>query len=220
MDHRLQTVSDPNALAAEAALFVAERALAAVADRGRFTVAVSGGTTPWAMLTELARAELPWGSVDMFQVDERVVPLGDPSRNLTHLRECLAGVPASLRPMPVDEPDLAAAARDYAEQLPDRFDLVHLGLGPDGHTASLVPGDPDLEIVDRLVTISQPYQGHRRMTLTYPALERADEILWLISGDEKCDALTKLLAGDTSIPAGRVQAKHSTILADAAAAPG
>ena len=220
MDHQVHTLSDPDALAAEAARFVAERAIAAVATRGRFTVAVSGGKTPWAMLAELARAEVPWGSVDMFQVDERVVALGDPNRNLTHLRQCLARVPARLRPMPVDEPDLDAAAQDYAEQLPERFDLVHLGLGPDGHTASLVPGDPDLETVDRLVAISQPYQGHRRMTLTYPALERADEILWLISGEEKRDALTRLLVGDTSIPAGRVQAGHSTVLADAAAAPG
>ncbi len=94
---------------------------------------------------------------------------------------------------------------------------MHLGLGPDGHTASLVPGDPVLEVGDRLVAVTQPYQEHRRMTLTYPALARADEILWLISGEDKRDALAKLLAGDRSIPAGRVQARHSTILADSSA---
>ncbi len=119
--------------------------------------------------------------------------------------------------MPVEDPDLEAAAAAYAELLPGRFDLVHLGLGPDGHTASLVPGDPVLEVSDRLVAVTQPYQEHRRMTLTYPALARADEILWLISGEDKRDALARLLAGDTSIPAGRVQARHSTILADSSA---
>jgi 6-phosphogluconolactonase len=217
MEYELVIVPDAASLATRAASLVAERARAAVADSGRFTFAVSGGKTPWAMFGELAREEVPWRSVEIFQVDERVAPEGDPERNLTNLRQSLGAAPAKVLAMPVEDPDLEAASAAYSELLPGRFDLVHLGLGPDGHTASLVPGDPVLEVLDRLVAVTQPYQEHRRMTLTYPALARADEILWLISGEDKRDALTRLLARDQSIPAGRVQARHSTILADSSA---
>jgi 6-phosphogluconolactonase len=220
MEHQLVTVPDATALAARAAAFVAERARTSVAGHGRFTFAVSGGKTPWAMFAELANHEVPWSAVQIFQVDERVAPDGDPDRNLTHLRQSLAQAGPEVIPMPVEGPDLEAAAAEYGKLLPDDFDLVHLGLGPDGHTASLVPGDPVLNVTDRLVAITQPYQGHRRMTLTYPALARADQVLWLISGEDKRDALARLLAGDRSIPAGRVEARHSLILADASAAPG
>jgi 6-phosphogluconolactonase len=216
--HELVTVPDASALAAQAAEFVAARARAAVTDHGRFTFAVSGGKTPWAMFAELAHEDVPWAAVQLFQVDERVAPDGDPDRNLTHLRQSLGASPAEVVAMPVTESDLDAAALAYARLLPERFDLVHLGLGPDGHTASLVPDDPVLEVTDRLVAVTLPYQGHRRMTLTYSALAKADELLWLISGADKQEALTKLLDGDTSIPAGRVEANHSSILADAAAA--
>ena len=217
MEHELVIVPDAASLAARAASLVAARAGATVAERGRFTFAVSGGKTPWTMFGELAHEEVPWEAVEIFQVDERVAPDGDPDRNLTHLRHSLGAAPAKVLAMPVEDPDLDGAAAAYSELLPGRFDLVHLGLGPDGHTASLVPDDPVLEVSDRLVAVTQPYQEHRRMTLTYPALARADEILWLISGEDKRDALAKLLAGDTSIPAGRVQARHSTILADSSA---
>ena len=217
MEHELVVVPDAASLATQAARFVAERAAAAASGGGRFRFAVSGGKTPWAMFGELAHEEVPWRGVEIFQVDERVAPEGDPDRNLTHLRQSLGAAPATVLAMPVDDPDLEAAAAAYAELLPARFDLVHLGLGPDGHTASLVPDDPVLDVSDRLVAVTQPYQEHRRMTLTYPALARADEILWLISGEDKRDALARLLAGDTSIPAGRVQARHSTILADSSA---
>ncbi len=217
VEHELVIVPDAASLATRAASLVAARAGAAVAERGRFTFAVSGGKTPWAMFAELAHEEVPWGAVEIFQVDERVAPDGDPDRNLTHLRQSLGAAPAKVLAMPVEDPDLDGAAAAYSELLPARFDLVHLGLGPDGHTASLVPDDPVLDVSDRLVAVTQPYQEHRRMTLTYPALARADEILWLISGEDKREALAKLLAGDTSIPAGRVQARHSTILADSSA---
>ncbi len=193
----------------------------AVAARGTFTFAVSGGHTPWAMFAELAREDVPWAQVRLFQVDERAAPDGDPDRNLTHLRDSLRGGPAQaaqVTAMPVTEPDLAAAAVQYQASLPDRFDLVHLGLGPDGHTASLVPGDPVLAVTDRLVAVTGAYQGHQRMTLTYPALARADQLLWLITGADKRDPLARLLAGDQSIPAGRVQAERSLILADQSAA--
>lgn len=216
MQHELVVVPDAVSLATRAAGFVAERARAAADDRGRFTLAVSGGKTPWAMFSELATEEVPWSAVEIFQVDERVAPEGDPDRNLTHLRQSLGLAPAKVVAMSVEAPDLEAAATAYSELLPNRFDLVHLGLGPDGHTASLVPGDPVLEVTDRLVAVTEPYQEHRRMTLTYPALARAEEVLWLISGEDKRGALTRLLGGDRSIPAGRVQARHSTILTDVA----
>jgi 6-phosphogluconolactonase len=190
-----------------------------VSEYGRFTFAVSGGHTPWAMFAELARLDVPWADVELFQVDERVAPEGDPDRNLTHLRESIGDAPARVHPMPVNDPDLDKAAREYATVLPQRFDLVHLGLGPDGHTASLVPGDPVLEVTGELVAVTQPYQSHRRMTLTYPALTRAGQLLWLVTGSDKRDPLAELLAGDESIPAGRVVATRSLVLADEAAAP-
>ena len=219
-EHTLITEPDASSLAARAAGFVADRIRAAVAADGTFTCAVSGGQTPWLMLAELARQDLPWSSVEIYQVDERVAADGDPVRNLTHLRQILGSRPVTLVPMPVTGPDLEAAAAAYASRLPARFDLVHLGLGADGHTASLVPGNPVLEVTDRLVAVTGPYQGHRRMTLTYPALARAEEILWLVTGASKHDALARLLAGDQSIPAARVQARRSVIFADAPAVHG
>ena len=155
----------------------------------------------------------------LYQVDERVAPDGDPDRNLTHLRRSLGAAPARVVAMPVEEPDLDAAAASYAARLPDRFDLIHLGIGPDGHTASLVPGDPVLDVTERMVAVTAPYLGHRRMTLTYPALARADQLLWLVTGADKQAALAAMLAGDPSIPAGRVTAGRSLVLADPAAAP-
>jgi 6-phosphogluconolactonase len=220
MEHQLVTVSDATVLATRAADFVAERARTSVADHGRFTFAVSGGKTPWAMFAELTRHDVPWSAVQIFQVDERVAPEGDPDRNLTNLRQSLGHADPEVVAMPVEGADLEEAATAYGKRLPDHFDLVHLGLGPDGHTASLVPGDPVLDVTDRLVAVTRPYQGHRRMTLTYPALARAEQIIWLITGEDKREALARLLAGDRSIPAGRVEARHSTILADASASPG
>jgi 6-phosphogluconolactonase len=190
-----------------------------VAERGHFSFAVSGGHTPWAMFAELARMDMPWSQLTLYQVDERAAPDGDPDRNLTHLHATLGDIKASIVAMPVTAPDLETAAASYAALLPDRFDLVHLGLGPDGHTASLVPGDPVLDVTDRLVAVTGPYQGHRRMTLTYPALGRASQIMWLVTGDDKREPLARLLAGDRSIPAGRVEAEASLVIADAAAAP-
>ena len=218
MQHELETLPDPAAVAAAAAAFVAELARAAVAAGGTFRFAVSGGHTPWAMFAELTRQQVPWEGVVIYQVDERVAPPDDPDRNLAHLREALGPAPAQVRPMPVNESDLEAAAAGYAAALPGQFDLVHLGLGPDGHTASLVPGDPVLAVTDRLVALTQPYQGRVRMTLTYPALARARQLLWLVTGSDKKGPLAGLLAGDTTIPAGRVEAGASLVMADRAAA--
>jgi len=200
---------------------IADAARAALAARGAFSLAVSGGKTPWPMFEQLAGKEIDWDRVEIFQVDERVAPDGDPDRNLTSLWKALPDAAmARLRPMPVAQSDLEAAAASYEAMLPDALDLVHLGIGPDGHTASLVPGDPVLEVSDRRVALTGgEYQGRRRMTLTYPELAAARQVLWLIAGEDKRDALAKLLAQDRSIPAGRVQAPGGIVLADRAAAP-
>ena len=216
----IEVQTDPAAVARRAADFVAGKARAAVADHGRFSFAVSGGHTPWAMFAELAGEEMPWAQCVFYQVDERVAPAGDPDRNLTHLLDSLpAEADGGVRPMPVErEDDIERAAAEYASTLPPRFDVIHLGLGPDGHTASLVPGDPVLDLTDRDVGVTQPYMGRRRMTLTYPVLNRAAQVMWLVTGADKLEALAKLRAGDRSIPGGRVEAEHALIIADAAAA--
>ena len=221
-------LADAAAVAVEAAKVIAEEGRGAVAARGRFIMAVSGGHTPWQMLRALAREDVPWQAVYVAQVDERVAPARDPDRNLTHLRESLLQH-APLRPeqiyaMPVDSSDLAGAARQYALTLreiagtPPVLDLVHLGLGPDGHTASLVPGDTVLNITEADVALTEPYQQRRRMTLTYPMLNRARRILWVVTGSEKAGMLTRLREGDVTIPAGRVCRDHALVLADRAAA--
>ena len=221
-------LADADAVAREAARVIAAEARTAVAARGRFIVAVSGGHTPWVMLRALAGEDVPWAGVHVVQVDERVAPAGDPDRNLTHLRESLLQhaplPPEHIHAMPVEEADLEAAARSYARTLeklagtPPVLDLAHLGLGSDGHTASLVPDDPVLSVVDRDVALTGVYMKRRRMTLTYPTLNRSRRILWLVTGAEKVVMLPRLRAADASIPAGRVRQDHALVLADRAAA--
>jgi len=192
-----------------------------VQERGPFSLAMSGGRSPWAMLAMLGEMEeMPWAETELFQVDERIASPGSEDRNLTHLVLGLTlGHQSSLRPMQVSKRDLESAAREYESSLPDRLDVVHLGLGPDGHTASLVPGDPVLEVGDRRVAITESaYQGHRRITLTYPALAEARRIVWLVTGEEKREPLAKLLGGDSSIPAGRVENDEMFVVADEMAA--
>lgn len=224
---QVEVLPDDAAVARRAAAFIADQARAAVRERGQFTLAVSGGRTPWAMLRALATLDLPWPQLQLFQVDERVAPAGDAVRNLTNIQASLldhAPLPAAnVHAMPVEAADLDAAARDYAATLqricdaPAVLDLVHLGLGADGHTASLVPGDASLQVGDADVALSGPYQGHRRMTLTYPVLNRARGVLWLATGADKRAMVARLRSGDTGIPAGRVQAGHAWLLGDAAA---
>ncbi len=219
---QLEVFDDADSVAQKAAAAIAADARSAIAARGRYALAVSGGHTPWIMLRALANEDVSWAAVDIFQVDERIAPDGDPDRNLTHLRESfLQHVP--LRPeevhaMPVQSSDLEQAAAEYALTLPPVLDLVHLGLGPDGHTASLVPEDPVLEITNAAVGITGVYQGRRRMTLTYPALNRARRILWVVTGPEKTPMFHRLLDGDESIPAGRVRRDQAIAIADRAAA--
>jgi 6-phosphogluconolactonase len=222
-----RVLADADAVAHEAAKIIAEAARAAADSHGRFVMAVSGGHTPWIMLRALAGEDVPWQAVHLAQVDERVAPAGHPDRNLTHLRESLlehAPLPADhIYAMPVEESDPEAAARQYALVLeriagsPPVLDMVHLGLGPDGHTASLVPSDPVLDISDADVAMTGVYQGRRRMTLTYPIINRSRRILWVVTGSEKVEMLGRLRKGDSSIPAGRVNSERALVLADGAA---
>jgi len=225
---KVEVFADADSVAKEAAALISAEARAAVAKRGHFVMAVSGGHTPWLMLRALAREDVPWEGVHVVQVDERVAPQGDTDRNLTHLTESLL-TEGSLNPdhihaMPVEAPDLDAAAERYAATLqelagsPPVLDLVHLGLGPDGHTASLVPGDPVLQVTNADVALTGVYQQRRRMTLTYPIINRSLRILWLVTGNDKAAMIRRLADGDTAIPAGRVNRDHALILADRAAA--
>ncbi len=225
---KIEVLADADAVAKRAAAIMAAEARAAVAARGRFVMAVSGGHTPWLMLRDLANEDVPWKNVHVMQVDERVAPPGDPDRNLTHLRESLlehVPLPAEqIYAMPVESPDLDSAAAQYAKTLetvagaPPVLDLVHLGLGPDGHTASLVPGDPVLGVMDKDVALTGIYMGRRRMTLTYPTINRARRVLWLVTGSEKVPMFARLRDADPSIPAGRIRQDVALLLADKAAA--
>jgi len=224
---KIDVYANADEAAREAAKFIASAAQAAVAARDLFTLAASGGTTPWQMLSCLAKENLPWSKIHVFQVDERIAPAGDPDRNLTHLRESLLShaplPPENIHAMPVEMDDSEAGADEYATALvriagdPILLDLVHLGLGPDGHTASLVPEDSVLRVTKRAVALSGPYQNRMRMTLTYPVLNRARQILWLATGDGKVEMLPRLMAGDHCIPAGRVNPDRAVIFADRAA---
>lgn len=188
---------------------------AALRDKGRVSLALSGGTTPWPALRALARADLDWTRVDIFQVDERMAPQGDPARNLLGLATTLLDhVPASVQPMPVEAADIDEAAARYASSLPDTLDVVHLGLGDDGHTASLVPGDPVVDVTDREIALTQAYRGHRRMTVTFPVLDRAGAIIWIVSYAEKASMVDRLLEADPTIPAGRVSQERATLVTD------
>jgi 6-phosphogluconolactonase len=221
---KIQVLADADAVAREAARFIATEARTAVAARGRFIIAVSGGKTPWQMLRDLANEEVPWKNLHVVQVDERIAPAGDPDRNLTHLRESLLShaplPPGQIYAMPVEANDLEAAAESYAETLqqiagsPPVLDLAHLGLGPDGHTASLVPNDPVLNITDRDVALTGVYQKRRRMTLTYPMLNRSRRILWVATGAEKVGMIMRLRDADVTIPAGRIRQDNALLLAD------
>jgi len=225
---KLEVFDDVDSVAREAAAAIASDARSAVAARGRYAFAVSGGHTPWIMLRALASEDVPWTAVHVYQVDERVAPEGDPDRNLTHLQDSFFQHvplrPEQIHAMPVESRELESAAAEYALTLqdvagsPPVLDLVHLGLGPDGHTASLVPGDPALNITEADVALTGVYQGRRRMTLTYPMLNRARRVLWVVTGSEKGEMLRRLVEGDQSIPAGRIRREQALLIADRAAA--
>lgn len=225
---RIETYPDADAVAERTAAVIAEAAREGVRMHGRAVLAFSGGSTPAPMLEHLGRTDVPWKATHIVQVDERAVPDGDPDRNWGMITESLlAGAdipPALLHPMPVTADDLDAAARDYAQQLqsvcgvPPIADVVHLGIGPDGHTASLVPGDPALRVRDRWVTTAGPYQGHRRMTMTYPTINAGRLLVWQITGAEKAAAVRQGLQG-RGVPASKIRRNDVIVIAtrDAAA---
>jgi 6-phosphogluconolactonase len=218
----VETQPDGDTVARRAAAAIAAAARDAIAARGRFAFAVSGGRTPRAMLRALAAEDVPWSQTTLFQVDERIAPRGDPDRNWTSIPATLiAALGDRACAMPVEDADLESAADRYAGALsrtcgsPPVLDLVHLGLGADGHTASLVPGDPVLDVCETDVALTGVYQNRRRMTLTFPALDRARFVLWVVTGADKRDAVAKLCRGDASIPAGRIRAERQLLIADA-----
>ncbi len=223
---KIEIFADSDAAARAGALFIANEARSAVAERGKFLLAVSGGKNPWAMLKLLASEVLPWERIHIFQIDERIAPAGDPDRNLTHLLESLKTASIALEnihSMPVNGIDPIEGAKSYEETLiricgiPPILDLAHLGLGPDGHTASLVPNDPVLTVGERDVAITGIYQDRCRMTLIYPMINRSRKILWLATGAEKAPMIARLKDADPSIPAGRISQENALLFADEAA---
>lgn len=225
---RIEIYPDTASASQRAAALIAQCAAQSVAERGRFVMALSGGTEPWNAFRLLAREPLPWAGIQVLQVDERVAPEGHEDRNYTHLcRSLIDRVPlpdANVHPMPVNEQDLPQAAERYAALLTKLtgsrpgIDLVHLGLGQDGHTASLAPNEPVVEILDREVAVTNEFRGLRRMTLTFAAINRARHIVWLVVGEAKSAALARLLTGHSKDPAGRVKEENATLIADRAAA--
>ena len=217
-------------VAAGAAAYLEHQIREALAHQPSYSLAISGGRTPWEMLKILSKADLPWQRVNLFQVDERVAPDGHADRNLTQLFQAIAGTPmvTQLRifPMPVLAEDLEEGCREYTHVLDEvtegkGLDLIHLGLGSDGHTASLVPGDGVLDTEDRLVACTQNlYQGRIRMTLTYPLLNSAKQLLWIVTGSEKQEMVKRLLQQDPSIPAGSIRQENALLMVDQAAMEG
>ncbi|HEY6477427.1 MAG TPA: 6-phosphogluconolactonase [Polyangia bacterium] len=216
------------ALVAKAAEHVRAAAGAAIAARGRFRIALAGGSTPRALYPTLAQG-IDWGRANVFFGDERAVPPGDPQSNYRMARETLLD-PAQVPPANVvrwrgEDPDLDAAARDYEAALTTGasapwLDLALLGLGADGHTASLFPGTSALAEEDRLaVAVDVAEMGTRRLTLTYPALCGARDVCFLVTGREKASALSAVVEAG-HLPAARIvrRAGPVTIFCDEAAA--
>jgi 6-phosphogluconolactonase len=221
-------VPDVRALGRRGAERVLESVRRAVAARGGAAVALAGGATPRPVYETLAGSALagamPWGAVDWYFGDERAVPPGDPESNERMARETLlASRPealARLHRMPADAEDAEAAAARYARLLPDPLDLVLLGMGEDGHTASLFPGSPALGVRGaRVVPVRGPKPPFRRMTITPPVIESAREVLVLVAGAGKAEALARALDGPLDVVRVPVQlALGGTWIVDEAAA--
>lgn len=210
----------PAAAARRLASRVTVLARLAMGQRGSCSIALSGGSTATLLLEALVDTEIAWGRVDVYQVDERVAPDGDANRNATVLLsrfvERVGLPPGRLHLMDVTAPDLQAAARAYAASLPPQLDVVHLGLGEDGHTASWPPGDPVIASSEAVAVVG-PFNGHRRMTLTPSVVNGAGERLFLVTGAAKAGVLSALRAGDRSLPASLVTPTGTLLACDQAA---
>jgi 6-phosphogluconolactonase len=204
------------AAAVAAAQRIADELAGAVTARGRATVALSGGSTPLPMFERLAGLPLPWAHVHVFQVDERAVAAADDSRNWLHQQSVAQRVPEKNRhPMPVERSDGDLAYSTVLQEavgLPPIFDVVHLGIGDDGHTASLFPGDPALSTFDHDVVWTEVHRGHRRLTLTLPVLSRARHQVWLVAGSGKAAAVRQLTEPGAEAPAALVVAGAAATL--------
>lgn len=221
---RLALAADAEQAGVLAAGAVARALRGRLVRRPRALLALSGGSSPVPMLQALAVApRVRWPRIDVLQVDERCVPSGDPDRNLAMLRrELLDHVPASAHPLQVEHEDgpdggAAASAEELAALLSGDapLDVLHLGLGADGHTASLFPGAPELDERDRLVVATaEAHAGHRRLTLTWPVLDRARRVVLLAPGADKTEALRGVLAGDPDLPASRLAADRVLVVTD------
>lgn len=220
----IEILPDRDSVAEYGAKWIAELARETLLTQKNFSLALSGGKTPWQMLRRLAAEELPWGKIHLFQTDERVLPKNHSERNLTQLQEIFSRAASRLHPMPVGAGDLERACASYTKEIqryagqPPVLDLIHLGLGEDGHTASLFSGDALLAESKRDVGLSDEALRPRRMTLTLPAINRAKQALWVITGKEKSVAFQKLLRGDPSIPASRIACAKIFLLVDEDAA--
>lgn len=221
---KIESHPDSLQVAENAAKYLEQKILGSIKEKGSFSMAISGGKTPWQMLKILTKAPLPWNRVNIFQVDEREAPDGHPDRNLTQLFKTLedTGIitKVNIFPMPVVAENLEAACKEYADTIQEItgdgvLDLVHLGMGADGHTASLIPGDQVCEVYDKDVAMTfGPYQGRMRMTLTYSSINRAKEIFWVITGDEKKEMVQRLIQKDQNIPAGKVSQENAFLITD------
>lgn len=205
----LRVTDDP---AAAAGRWLSRRLRDAVRRRGVAAIAVSGGSSAPPMFDVLLAQDVPWSQVTVWQVDERVVPDGHPGRNAGQL----AGFPCRVELMPVTDADLAAAASRYAAGLPDRFDVVHLGLGDDGHTASWPPGHAVVDSGARCEAIGE-FNGYRRMTLTPPVVNAARSRLVLAFGESKAPMVRRWLLSDPSIPVARLRRTDTWVMLDPAA---
>lgn len=212
----IRVALDAAAAAADAAQWAGNQLRNAVRRRGTASLAVSGGTTPAQMFAALTLVELPWREVTVWQVDERIAPDGSPDRNAP-LLDVFDTVGARIRLMPVTERDLDTSARRYADGLPTRFDVIHLGLGADGHTASWIPGDPVADEVQS-VALSGEYQGTRRMTLTPPVINGARHRLVLATGADKAAAMRGWLLRNEALPIERLHRSGTVVVLDTAAA--
>ena len=213
-----------------AADLIAAALRAAISTRGTASVAFSGGQTPTAMLEALAVLPLPWQLTHVFQVDERVAPEGDAARNSTALRNALLDhVNTNPHLMDVTASDLIESAQRYADVVHahEPLDVVHLGVGDDGHTASWPPGAPVIDDRARAargragsdeVAIVGLFRGFVRMTITPRVVDRARAVVLLVAGADKASVLSRMLAGDQTVVASRVLGPRATVVADEAAA--